>query len=213
MSVESGSFDRLAEPIMEKLREERTHENRKELLELFLPIWDYYIRYYLYKHGLNDQHANIHDMYSDLYCNCVDLLQKVKTRPETNFNRIKRYYNKSIAGWTYNLLYKKKRLPTIVNMDDVDIELFPDRVRPDRELEYILDSEKLEKVAEEQSIEYVDLFSFLIGKDALKKHKERHQRSYREKVFASYMHDGSIPPAMRMFDKRIGALLIGRNTE
>ena len=91
------SFEEVGDEVMSLLRKEQTPVVYASLCEHLYPVWDYYINFYLYKFRIFDGHEERSELYQQLYLKCLEMLRRVK-HEGNDFNRIKRYFNKSIYG-------------------------------------------------------------------------------------------------------------------
>ena len=89
-----------------------------EVLHLMHDTIDYYIRFYLGQARIFEHHEQFRDYYHDIYLKCTILVGKIcREWTDANYNRIKRYINKSISGWVHNALYlvKKKQIVLVID--------------------------------------------------------------------------------------------------
>jgi uncharacterized protein YktA (UPF0223 family) len=135
-------FEFLEKKIMYLLRGERTPFVKQLLGKYFYPIWRYYINFYMNQMGIEE--ARRDDVFQTIYLSCSEMLDGIKWRGN-DFNRIKRYYNKSIHGFVLNEAYKKdKKLvysktgesadSMLQSVPDIENNVYEFEVRNDLEL-------------------------------------------------------------------------------
>jgi hypothetical protein len=197
------TFLELEEPILTELKRPRTKEVMIRLRELMHPIWDAYLRYFLYYHKIYDTHSEMHEIYNDVYVACVDTLStklKVKT-----FGEIKVYYKRSIEGWIKNAIYhvKKKKIETV--HDDALMNAVPEKENLAKEIEYKLDMVRINKHMKEQDIVYQELYGVVYGRRSREDCKKS-METFKGEVLENYMQNGELTKAQDSFDKRIGKM-------
>lgn len=223
--VDDG-FSFLERRAMALFAAERTQKNVSELLEILHPILDYYIRFYLYRFGIHDSHEDRGDIYGETYVRAVDLLGKIRLegivprgdyrgqldsggqrtdasaeKGTANFNRVKRYINKSIGGWIYNRVFKRPKRDIELTKDDLAALVYPDPEDKYGEVETAADIETIEKHLKTETPMYTELCSAMSGA------RERHAsvvRQYRDTVYEAYSETGKLPGAEDVFSDRFG---------
>lgn len=198
-------FTSLEVPITKELSKRRTLESDKKLTKLFAPIWTVYINYWLYYFHITDSHPERGDIFGDTFCHCVDTLTKVE---EINFNRVKRYYNKSIEGWIRNRLYKtqKRKIETIPGEEL--FKILPDKNKDIQELEFNRDMKKVVTYFEKQRIIFTEIY-YTIFQDRAKEDYDRAQTRYKNAVCEMYLDSGLLLSAEEYLNKRIGFVFGG----
>jgi hypothetical protein len=214
---------------MALLAGERTRKNVSLLLALMHSIIDYYIRFYMYRFGIYDSHPDRGDIYGETYVRCVDLVGELRLdgivprgdyagqlsghgrpvvveRGTANFNRIKRYLNKSIAGWIYNRVFKRRKRDIELTKDEAALLMHMDLEDNYGEVETAADIETIERHLESESAFYVELCSAMTAAPG---RREKAVRQYRDMVYASYSSTGRLPGAEDVFAERFGGVFGG----
>lgn len=202
-------FSYLAEPVLALVRQPRTKGNLSELLGVLHPVIDYYIKYYLYEFGLYDTHPDHDDAYGDTYRNVIDLLNKiepVRGGELTEFNRVKRYLNKSISGWLYNRIYKKRKRMVEMTKNEVYLMFYPDQKCQALEVEYTIDLETVKAHIDKELGFYFELYGTLFGSEAARKRRKLAEKQYRDAVYLQFHQTGKLMDAVDFFEMKFGRM-------
>ncbi len=210
---ETMDFKELEEPIMRLLAKKKTEHVVGALCEYFYPVWHYYINYYLYINKVYDEHPDYNDIYQELYVNCTEILKKDKVKLDgNNFNRIKRYFNKSISGWVINRLFKKKKKQ--IEFDYSDMREFKVTVNNDFEhVEYLSDLAKIEKHISGSFDFYFSLVIFNIPDLNTKKDRKKFKEKFRNKIYSGYRETGRLLQPVEALGHFNNAFLYNEETE
>jgi len=195
-------FSYLETPAMYLFARPRTRNNVRDIIKMIHPILDYYIKYYLYKYRIYDNHPEHLDYYGDTYVFCCELLYNVQ-HTGNNFNRIKRYINKSISGWLYNKVYKKKKKCIELTKDELAVALQVDYRDDFAEVEYHHDLRQLKQTLATELDFYFELFSTVYG-NIVFKHKEEFKKKYYDAAFLKYLKTGQLLQAIDFFENKYG---------
>ena len=194
------TFSELEKSIMHLLRQKRSREVARKLCFTFHPIWHYYINFYLYKNGIYDNNSEKDNMYNEVFVKCVELLDKVKYDVNTDFNRIKRFYNVSIGGWIFNLrAAARKSQITHVSDPQVLYNIISDDAAGER-VEYTYDMKIVARHIKSQRGIFKELSKLIYD-------KYKAYEMFKAAVFERYLLDGRLLSAEDYFQKRVGSML------
>jgi hypothetical protein len=197
------TFDELGKPIMLALVKTRTSAVMKKLLQLFLPIWEYYISYHLGRYRIYSEHADFPELHQEIYLYCIEVLKRVEGGKGNEFNRIKRYFNRSIQGWLINRIYTKQKRDIELTKDDVSLMMYPDQDNQYKVVELTTDLCTLEKHVDKEYGTYQELCGSLLG-DVIYKEKKTYFNRFRKQVYDQYRETGKLLTAQEIFKTRFG---------
>jgi len=194
--------------VMPLLAQERTPENVRTLTQALHKIFDYYIRFYMLQGGIHDQNPLYQDTYQEMYLNCIELLHSVRLDETTTFNRIKRYYNKSVQGWIHNKIWLKKKRQLDIVIDEPTVNKHIDNKNRYLDIEYKTDLGTVDVHIDRELPYYFELLSTMFGTVVYKK-KHFYEKRYREAVFYGYLRNGRLVRAVDFFNLKYGAVFHG----
>jgi hypothetical protein len=184
----------------------RSKEAVSEIVKAMHPIFDYYIKSYLIHARIFTHHDMFNDYYQDVYVECTRLAAKVYDEwGGADFNRIKRYFNKSVSGWVHNKVYlrKKKQVDIVVDNDHVLAQR--DAYSAYDEVDYDTDMHTVEDHVNGSMGRYFELISALLGAEVYHK-KNFYERRFRDTVFYKYLQTGQLMSADDFFRSKFGTV-------
>ena len=203
----SQQFDTLEKPVMALLSKNRTDKIRNKLVALLAPIWTYYINYYLYRFKIYDKHPEHDDVFNEMFVKCVELLSKVQYEG-TDFNRVKRYFNKSIHGWIFNKLYYIKKKDLEYTKEELSDLWYADSVDQFKEVEYYIDLNMLEAHIKKQVPFCLEYYTTIFGMLSLKQ-RTIYACAYKRTAYKRYFANGQLLNADEFCRGRIGRAFLG----
>lgn len=163
-----------------------------EVLRLMHDTIDYYIRFYLGQARIFEHHTQFRDHYHDIYLKCTTLVSKVcREWTDANYNRIKRYINKSIAGWVHNALYLIKKKQIVLIIDTAAVMSQYGAANEYGAVECTVDMGIVEQHILSSSHRLFEMYSALMG-DVAYTDKDQIIARFRSAVMYEYAKSGSL---------------------
>ena len=202
------TFDDLCEPLVAQLELPPSRERLRKLCALFYPIWDAYLKYFLYANGVYDNDPEFGEYYNEIFLKCVEKLEGLKHNAPTQdekFSMVKCYYKKCVEGWVKNAIVAERKGRARLINDPGVMALMTERGDEFKEVEHESDMKKVKSHLQEQNALCKELYSMLYEEKSRKTLK-RMVEGFRGKVLEEYAMTGRLLSAQGFVGKRIGRI-------